>query len=327
MPVSAIVRSARSLIARVARRPQKYVQRTFWKQALSEGWDRGRAGAIYALPSLLRKLRKRPRMRVYVFPSPMNRYQFAETYLAWKTLWTLDADITTTEPERADFALAWNPSTSYELEQSAIENLGGIPVINARCTDIRKSTVDRCQAEAFGYSLAIDPLTYTGTILRKSEKNGTHDAVLLAGPLSGIEPGYVYQRLVDFPSPRGMVEWRLFIVGGKPVIVYRRYCPVNNRFRDFMSAPVEMVEIEREFSESERGAIVEFNRLMGLDFGALDVLRDASDGRLYICDCNNTPTGPASKLSLRNRLTIVRQIATAFDREYLAPLRAARGRY
>jgi hypothetical protein len=31
---------------------------------------------------------------------------------------------------------------------------------------------------------------------------------------------------------------------------------------------------------------------MGLDFGELDILRDNDDGRIYIVDVNNTPSGP-----------------------------------
>jgi hypothetical protein len=34
---------------------------------------------------------------------------------------------------------------------------------------------------------------------------------------------------------------------------------------------------------------------MGLDYGELDVLRDADDGRLYVVDVNTTPFGPVNR--------------------------------
>lgn len=33
-------------------------------------------------------------------------------------------------------------------------------------------------------------------------------------------------------------------------------------------------------------------RIMGLDYGELDVLRDTEDGKLYVADVNNTPWDP-----------------------------------
>ena len=60
-----------------------------------------------------------------------------------------------------------------------------------------------------------------------------------------------------------------------------------------------------------------------LVFGVLDILRDA-DGRMYICDCNNTPTGPSRRLSLPVQLDVIKTVAQAFEKTYLEKLRARR---
>ncbi len=191
-------------------------------------------------------------------------------------------------------------------------------VLNAHCTDIRKSTVARHFRDVFGYSLEVDPYTYTGAMVCKSEKNGVHDGRVVQGPLTETEEGYLYQRFVSYPTPTGNAEWRLFIVGQKPVAVYRACAPVNKRFA-FGKDP-EMTTVEESFSVEERAKITEFCRRIGLDFGNLDVLREQTDGRMYISDCNNTVTGPSSKLRVRDQLRVVNAIGAAFRREYLKPV-------
>jgi len=52
-------------------------------------------------------------------------------------------------------------------------------------------------------------------------------------------------------------------------------------------------------SEEEADRVQRFCRGMGLDYGELDAVRDASSGRLYVVDVNNTPFGPPAKV-IRN---------------------------
>lgn len=289
---------------------------------LKEFRFRGSAGLLFAAPALVRRALGRTRpLRIYVFPSPLDRYQLAETYVAWKVFWNCGLEVTTNDPDSADIAIAWNPSTNYALDESALRSLEArMTVLNGRCTDIRKSIVDRVFAEVAGYSLDVDPQTYCGTMLRKSEKNGAHDARLLEGPLDAAEPGYVYQRLVSYESFYGYAEWRTFIVGRKPVETYVSYRPPDDRFRTLPSRS-GLARLDETFTANERRVIAAFCERMQLDFGVLDILRDAQDGRMYISDCNNTPTGPSSTtLSVREQLQVVRNVGEAFEREYLLPL-------
>ncbi len=213
-------------------------------------------------------------------------------------------------------AIAWNPSTQYEPDAPTLERLRQRHyVVNGECTDIRKSRVGDEFFNVFGYRLEIDPLTYDGILVRKSERNGPHDATLLQGPLASVEPGYVYQRLIDYRTSYGMTEWRVLIVGRRIVHVYANCRPVDNRFVTVAARSV-ICTLEETFSQDERRDIERFTDAMRLDFGALDVLRDERDGRIYICDCNNTPTGPSSIMPGRLQVRIVRDLAEAFEAAY-----------
>ena len=74
--------------------------------------------------------------------------------------------------------------------------------LDARIEDISKTHVSRVFESVFGYSLAIDPLTYEGPAVCKSELNGTHDGKIVQCPIPAqeVEPGSVYQRFVDSAS-------------------------------------------------------------------------------------------------------------------------------
>jgi hypothetical protein len=308
--------STANLVYRLARNPRKYIRRDWWVPVLHHAWFRASAWTLYTLPFLLRSTARAPR-RILVFPVPMDHYHPAQTYMAWKVFAACDLQIH--GPSVAgggDLAIAWNPTTRYELDPDLLAAAGTqARVLNARCTDIRKSTVARHFQAVFGYTLEIDPYTYSGTIVRKSENNGVRDETLVQGPLTQIEPGYLYQRFVSYPTSSGMAEWRLFIVGRRPAAVYRLCAPPDNRFK--AGRHPEMTTLEESFTSEECQKIAQFCENIGLDFGNLDVLRDPNDGRIYISDCNNTPTGPSRKLPVRDQLRMVRRIASAFRREYL----------
>ena len=51
---------------------------------------------------------------------------------------------------------------------------------------------------------------------------------------------------------------------------------------------------------------------MALDLGELDVLRDASTGRIFIVDVNSMPFGPPRPISLKDGVRAVTLYADAF---------------
>lgn len=301
--------------AKLLRHPRRYLNRAVLSRELPRMWWCSRLALLFAPTGILNRLRYGPRS-VALGPLRMNALQLAQTYIAWKVLRycglrSVDAG------QSASLALAWNPATEYDLAGEQLERLGqaGL-VLNARCTDIRKSTVGAHFQAVFGYRLEVDPLRYQGTLLRKSEANGRHDAVLMQGPLERADAGFVYQRVVTSSRPQGLAEWRVLIAGANVAAVYCLYQPPADRFTYF-SVHAERVAPCQAFSTDELAGIARFCSQIGLDFGALDVLRDDADGRMYIADCNKTPTGPSEKLPLADQYRIVRDVARAFERAYL----------
>jgi hypothetical protein len=170
--------------------------------------------------------------------------------------------------------------------------------INGRCRDISKRRVEALFATVFGYPLAIDPTIHHGPCIRKSDWNAAKGVTVLTGPIAAAEldDQAVYERLVDSRLPGlGPVELRVDVVAGQIVSVVRRI------YSDWISTglltwdnhhPIDaaLVVAESVFSPREQARITEFCTEMGLDFGALDVLRDNADGRIYLLDVNKTPT-------------------------------------
>ena len=180
---------------------------------------------------------------------------------------------------------------------------------NFACGDIRKSRVAALFAEAAGYPLAVDPLGWAGDAVEKSELNGVHDGRVVRCPRSAL-PGRTYQRLIDTIAPDGCaVDLRTHCIGGGPVIVWvkrrradRRFLPPN---LSATSHPAPEI-----FSPGEIALIRRFVALIGVDWCALDILRDR-DGRIYVVDVNKTDAGPIIALPMTQKLRSTAVLARA----------------
>jgi hypothetical protein len=64
------------------------------------------------------------------------------------------------------------------------------------------------------------------------------------------------------------------------------------------------------FSRQEQRQIASFCREIGLDFGCIDVMRDVTDGRIYIVDVNKTCM-PVLSLSFKAQLRALRLMGGA----------------
>ena len=162
-------------------------------------------------------------------------------------------------------------------------------VINGECRDISKERVDAVFSEIFGYSSLVDPRTYQGKYVRKSNLNTTHDGTIMNGPTTP-EQGYIYQMLINSDGNGGMYrEMRIIVVGDMIVLMFYRYRHEHNRFNHVVRS--EWVEPDNALSKEEQEKILSFCQKFGLEYGELDVLRH-EDGRIYILDANNTPAAP-----------------------------------
>lgn len=189
----------------------------------------------------------------------------------------------------------------------------GAKLINFNCTDISKSRVAAASEVAFGNPLAVNPETYTGPAVEKSQINAAHDGHIVQCPTPAL-PGRAYQRVIDNRTPDlSLVEdLRTSTLGGKPIVVFIKRRPVTKRFQN-TNVDVEMRLPEQVFSAEEIERISAFTKEIGLEWGGVDVLRDRTDGRLYIVDANKTDMGPPIALNLPDKMVATRLLARAFS--------------
>lgn len=219
--------------------------------------------------------------------------------------------------DRAALAIHWEDVTERvpppELEHAASRTR----VVNLRCRDISKHHVERIHQAVFGYGAEVDPRAHVGPCVRKSDANAAHDGVILHAPLGAIEPGYVYQRVIDNSTGDGYVcDIRVPFIGGEVPFCYLKRRPIERRF-DNKNTAVRLQSVEQSFSREEVERLQRFCMAIGLDYGELDVLRDNGDGRIYVVDVNNTPDGPPNHLAAAEADEALDRMAATFARVFL----------
>ncbi len=233
-------------------------------------------------------------------------------YLVWPVLQAAGAQIIA-DPERADLVFHFDDSTVSPPGQQTRCRPCGRPIhLNFNCTDVSKSRVARAFEEAFGYPLALDPTTGEGPAVEKSELNGVHDGRIVHRPVTPRRD-HVYQKLIDNQIQDGIVaDLRTPTIGGRPVCVFIKERPIDHRFTN-ENTRVTLHRLEDIYSPAEIEALTRFAGALSLDWGGLDVLRDRTDGRLYVVDANKTDMGPPIMLPLRDKLQATRWLADAFN--------------
>jgi hypothetical protein len=232
---------------------------------------------------------------VYVGPRPLRRWSPPTYFFA-----RLGYQITYDSGTPCDLALSWGNFREYGHPDIDIDAAllhfarlsRRVPVINGRISNIDKSHVDGLHSSSFGYGAAVDPTTYAGQGVIKSDLNNAHDGRVVQFPIppDAVGEGYVYSKELGTRDPEGLLlEYRVFVVGGRPALVLALHKSEELRFAGAVNA--EEVNPGRPadfFAPDECDRIVDFCRQIGLDYGELDVMR-GSDQRPYIIDCNPTP--------------------------------------
>ena len=228
-------------------------------------------------------------------------------------------NITNNPKLKHDGVVAWE-DTTFRPDYPLLHQLGSNEqIVNMGCDDISKRRVESIQQQIFGYSLGVDPRRHTGACVRKSNLNGRHNETEIVDcPIARKEPESIYQRLVNNSMGDGNVEdVRVHICGQKIVCVTIRHKPEKLRFYGDFHASVD--EPSKWLSAEEIALVLRFASAMGLDYGEMDTLRDADDGRLYIVDVNNTPYSapPSAGLSRKDRATALQLGRVAFVEAFL----------
>lgn len=179
--------------------------------------------------------------------------------------------------------------------------------LNHRIEDISKTHVGTVFEKVFGYSLTVDPLTYEGEAVCKSDLNGTHDGKIVACPIPAqdLEEGAIYQRFIDSANDGERSEdLRTAIVKGAIPTVFHKFKALDARFgTSYLHTDVRAAN--EVFTSDEQSLIAEFCREIGLDFGCIDIMRDIKDDRIYIVDVNKTCM-PVLSLSFKEQMKALR---------------------
>ena len=229
----------------------------------------------------------------------------------------LKFNITNKPSKKIDIAVYWEYLTHREefqlLEKLSKQTL----VLNLHSRNISKLYVDGIHQEVFGYCTAVDPLTYNGPMVQKNDINAMHDGKVVNGPLTKVEPGFIYQLLIDNTHGKDHVEdIRVPIINGTLDFAYRKYRVISSRFKDTTGEPTPL-PIQELLSTEEIKLIDSFSKKMQLDYGELDVLRHKGDGKIYIVDVNNTAQGPPKNISKENAKVVIKKMAARFQQEFM----------
>ena len=220
-----------------------------------------------------------------------------------------------------DVIIYWEDNT-YRRSNELIGQWAKIrKVINLNSRDISKSYVDKVFQQVFGYGSLVDPTSFEGLMVKKSELNAQHDGVVIQGPVIP-EEGFICQKLINNECGNDLVEdMRIPVINGLLPLVFVKYKNMSTRFGVFRKhhhrrKNTELFKAEALLSHEEMNKLKEFCRLSGLEYGELDVLRDNTDKRIYVVDVNNTPTGPPymRKHDMRDAMQTMTDI---FFREFL----------
>ena len=242
----------------------------------------------------------------------------------------------TNNPERKfDLAVKWERYATFFENDGVLSELSRQDknIINLHCRDVSKNYTNEVFEQVFGYSLGVNPLTYTGKCVAKSNLNAQHDGKIINCPISQVKSGVTYQKLIDNEvEENAVLDYRVPIFKNEIPLVYVYLKKNKNSTQRFFGYPslisVELADPETAFSQDEIKKIMAFCQKIGLDYGELDILRDRQDRLIYIVDANNTPSSrllfepvemPYEKclLSFAQRQTVLEKYTQVFKSQLL----------
>ncbi|WP_454065148.1 hypothetical protein [Candidatus Nitrospira salsa] len=263
------------------------------------------------------------RKKVLCYPDrPQSLFVISQIFLS------LGLHITTDPSEQCEIAIQWhntigtgNPIFPPEpILESLAQDRPDIQILNMHCRDVSKTRVSKVFEEVFGYSLAVDPRTFSGKCVMKSDWNGLHLGEVIDCPMENLRENFVYEKLIHNEVEDGLVEdMRVPIFQNRIPFVYLKYRPVQDRLvdRKHTLSKTVMANVSDVLTKEEVAKINAFCKNMRLDYGEIDVLRDRTDQRIYIVDVNNDPAGPPSPISGHPVPIAIVRLSQAFEETFL----------
>jgi len=178
-------------------------------------WKIGSLHAAIRLRNPGRILKGRSRKKIMFFPQragPWYNARIAAEYAGLKI---------TDDVHEADYHFVFSDDTISTVADDLPAKYRE-KSINSETVDISKGRVGEVFKNVFGYNVKVDPLTYSGLVVAKSEANGTHDGGVIECPITPdkVEPDRAYQKLVPTGSTEEHTEdLRLIYVMNAPAVV------------------------------------------------------------------------------------------------------------
>lgn len=229
----------------------------------------------------------------------------------YKVAKKINYNLTNKMTKNPDIVVFWEDET-YKTQFPTLQPfLKSHHVINYNSRDISKNFVDTQFKSVFGYSVFINPKTFFGKIVVKSDINAAHDGQIIEAPIKTTKKNVVYQKLIHNQfDAKSIVDIRVPIVFKTLDFVYLKYRDINQRFKN-TPLKSEFKSISDVLSPDEIELINKFVKKIQLDYGELDILRDKTNGKIYIVDVNNTPHGPPANTPKKNASTAIEKISNA----------------
>lgn len=246
---------------------------------------------------------------VYVWPD-MPSKRTALSKIAKELGWEL-----TNRPRRNPlFGIRFEDLTHKTPVKLPNEMQSDVQWWNADCSDISKKAVEQHHVAAFGYGMAVDPLSHIGNMVCKSDVNAMHDGRVMEGPIlpEAQLPSVVYQREINNTDENGRYfDYRVVYVQGAIALVYRKFKNAERRFTN-ETEHVELLD-GNPFSPEESDSMRAMAASMGIHYAEFDALRDRGTGQLFVVDVNPTPWGPPAQLDSRLQIQAVKRMSEVFQ--------------
>lgn len=190
--------------------------------------------------------------------------------------------------------------------------------INANCNDISKKKLGNCFQEIFNYQLNINPTTYKGLGVEKSDDNGAHDGKLVKLPITKdlVQNKKVYNIHINNVFEKNFVtDYRIPFIGELSEFCYEKKRHISERFVN-QNHTVKVLQTSDIFTSEEINKISSMCHLMKLDYGEIDCLIDADTRKIYVVDINKTPIGPPKELPFKNKIDVIIAMSTSFIKNF-----------
>ena len=239
-----------------------------------------------------------PPLKVYIY----GNYPHFEKATAYFMLRKAGVEFTNKFEGGKDIGWFWDARIELDKKSKRVRELSHkLRFLNYFLIDTSKEFVAKSMQNFFGYTFQINPKTFNGYCVAKHNGNGTKSCFFLKCPIDADEifQDHCYQKIINFSSktdPTTLYEIRLPIF--KNIIPFC-FFKTRNRGLRFTSKnrSMEICKALDHLSAEECQQILSYCRRIGLEYGEIDILRDDTDGKIYIIDVNNTPWWPPNKLS------------------------------